>query len=123
MKNQLSVNDTVFIGKILIVYYLICLWFITIKILYNVGYFFLNNISLNILYYKSFVLHLLKINNKMRKTRYSDVLCKAEAIASDPKNRTIRGRLRSSAQKKLDRMTRKIAFLTQFEKPVEEFIY
>jgi len=87
------------------------------------GIFFLNNISLNILYYKSFVLHLLKINNKMRKIRYSDLLCKAEAIASDPKNKTITGRFRSSTQRRLYRMTRKIAFLSQFEKPVQESIY
>jgi hypothetical protein len=69
------------------------------------------------------VLYLLKINIKMRKIRYSDVICKAEAIATDPKNIRRNGKLRSSAQRKLDRAVRKAVFLTQFEKPVQEFIY
>lgn len=69
------------------------------------------------------MLSLLKINIKMRKIRYSDVICKAEAIANDPKNRTISGRLNSSTQKRLDKMVRKIAFLSQFEKQVQESIY
>jgi hypothetical protein len=59
----------------------------------------------------------------MRKQRYSDVLCKAEALASNPKSLNRNGKFKSSVQRKLDRMTRKIAFLSQFEKPVEEFIY
>lgn len=57
----------------------------------------------------------------MRKTRYSDVLCKAEALVQDPKSLNRRGQLKPSVQRKLNRMTNRIAFLSQFEKPIEEY--
>jgi hypothetical protein len=57
----------------------------------------------------------------MRKTRYSDVLCKAEALATDPKNLNRKGELKPSVQRKLNRMTFRIAFLSQFETQIQEY--
>lgn len=59
----------------------------------------------------------------MRKTRYSDVVSKAEVLASDPNSYTRRGALKSKVQRRIDRMTTKIVFLTQFETPEEIFNY
>lgn len=56
----------------------------------------------------------------MRKIRYSDVLCKAEALAKDPKNLNSRGQLKSGVQRKLNRMSFRIAFLSQFENQIQE---
>jgi hypothetical protein len=51
----------------------------------------------------------------MKRKSYSDVLCKAEAIATDPKNRCKSGRFKAPVQRKLSRLSLRIAFLSQFE--------
>ncbi len=53
----------------------------------------------------------------------ADVLSKAEAFAVDPKNLNSRGKLKPRAKHRLDRMITKIAFLSQFEKPNNEYHY
>lgn len=51
----------------------------------------------------------------MKTKTYSDVLCKAEAIATNPKNLRKNGRFKKPVQRRLTRLTNKIAFLSQFE--------
>jgi hypothetical protein len=53
----------------------------------------------------------------MRKTRYSDVISKAEVLASDPNSYTRRGALKSRVERRINRLTNKAVFLTQFETP------
>jgi hypothetical protein len=59
----------------------------------------------------------------MRRQKMADVLRKAEAFAQDPSNRLITGKLTKRAERKLNQMTIKIAFLSQFEKPNKEYHY
>jgi len=51
----------------------------------------------------------------MRKTRYSDVISQAEALAIDPNSYTRRGALKSKIERRLSRLTTRAVFLTQFE--------
>lgn len=53
----------------------------------------------------------------------ADVLSKAEAFAKDPKNLNSRGKLKPRAKHRLDRMITKITYLSQFEKPSNEYHY
>jgi hypothetical protein len=53
----------------------------------------------------------------MRKTRYSDVVSKAEVLATDPNSYTRRGALKSRVERRINRLTNKAVFLTQFETP------
>lgn len=64
-----------------------------------------------------------EINQTMRKTRYSDVVSKAEVLANDPNSYTRRGALKPKVQRRLSRMTTRIVFLTQFEQPEEIINY
>jgi hypothetical protein len=70
----------------------------------------------NYLFYKSqSIIFVKEINQTMRKTRYSDVVSQAEVLASDPKNYTRRGVLKSKVERQLRRMTVRIVFLAQEE--------
>ena len=64
-----------------------------------------------------FVNFVKEINKTMRKTRYSDVISKAEVLVNDQNNYTRRGALKSRVQRRIDRMTNRAVFLTQFEIP------
>jgi hypothetical protein len=59
----------------------------------------------------------------MKKQTYTDVLCKAEAIAKDPKSLKKNGRFKMPVQRRLSRLSVRIAFLSQFEKPNQEYSY
>jgi len=59
----------------------------------------------------------------MKKQTYIDVLCKAEAIAQDPKSLKNNGRFKMPVQRRLSRLSARIGFLSQFEKPSEEYNY
>lgn len=50
----------------------------------------------------------------MKKQNFSDVLCKAEAIASDPKNRLKNGRFKKPVERRLSKLATRITFLSQF---------
>lgn len=79
---------------------------------------------INTLIYKLFHLSLLKKSRKtMRKQKMADVLCKAEAFATNPNNLNSKGQLKPRAKHRLDKMITKIAFLSQFEKPNKEYHY
>jgi hypothetical protein len=62
-----------------------------------------------------FVNFVKEINKTMRKTRYSDVVSKAEVLANDPNSYTKRGSLKSKIARRLSRLTTRAVFLTQFE--------
>jgi hypothetical protein len=62
-----------------------------------------------------FVNFVKEINKTMRKTRYSDVVSKAEVLANDPNSYTKRGALKSKIARRLSRLTTRAVFLTQFE--------
>jgi hypothetical protein len=51
----------------------------------------------------------------MKRKTYSDVLCKAEAIASDPKNLCKNGKFKKPVARRLTRLAQRIAVLSQFE--------
>lgn len=53
----------------------------------------------------------------------ADVLSKAEAFAKDPNNLNSRGKLKPRAKHRLDKMVMKITYLSQFEKPSNEYHY
>jgi hypothetical protein len=59
----------------------------------------------------------------MKKQTYSDVLCKAEAIVSDPKNRLSNGNLKAPVQKRVDKLVFKVAYLSQFATPESHYQY
>ena len=59
----------------------------------------------------------------MKKPSYSDVLCKAEAIAFNPKNRLSNGNLKAPVQKQLEKLTFKVAYLSQFATPKSHYKY
>ena len=69
-----------------------------------------------------FVNFVKEINKTMRKTRYSDVISKAEVLVNDQNNYTRRGALKSRVQRRIDRMTNRAVFLTQFETPELESV-
>jgi hypothetical protein len=69
-----------------------------------------------------FVNFVKEINKTMRKTRYSDVISKAEVLVNDQNNYTRRGALKSRIQRRIDRMTNRAVFLTQFETPELESV-
>lgn len=69
-----------------------------------------------------FVNFVKEINNTMRKKRYSDVISQAEVLVNDPNNYTRRGALKSRVQRRIDRMTNRAVFLTQFETPELESV-
>lgn len=50
----------------------------------------------------------------MKKQTYSDVLCKAEVIASNPKNRLPNGNFKAPVQKKISKLSFRVAYLSQF---------
>jgi hypothetical protein len=62
-----------------------------------------------------FVNFVKEINKTMRKTRYSDVVSKAEVLANDPNSYIKRGALKSKIARRLSRLTTRAVFLTQFE--------
>lgn len=64
-----------------------------------------------------------EINQTMRKIRYSDVVSKAEVLANDPNSYTRRGALKSRIERRINRLTNKAVFLTQFEQPEEIINY
>lgn len=51
----------------------------------------------------------------MKKPNYSDVLCKAEAIAKNPKNLRKDGQFKTPIKRRLNSLTNRIVFLSQFE--------
>jgi hypothetical protein len=59
----------------------------------------------------------------MKKQTYSDVLCKAEAIVSDPKNRLSNGNLKAPVQKRVDKLVFRVAYLSQFATPESHYQY
>jgi hypothetical protein len=59
----------------------------------------------------------------MKKQTYSDVLCKAEAIVSNPKNRLSNGNLKAPVQKKVDKLVFRVAYLSQFATPESNYQY
>ena len=59
----------------------------------------------------------------MKKQTYSDVLCKAEAIVSNPKNRLSNGNLKAPVQKRVDKLVFRVAYLSQFAIPESNYQY
>lgn len=55
-----------------------------------------------------------QIRKTMKKQHYSDVLCKAEAIASDPKNRLSNGDFKPLVEKRINKLSFRVAYLSQF---------
>jgi hypothetical protein len=69
-----------------------------------------------------FVNFVKEINKTMRKTRYSDVVSKAEVLANDPNSYTRRGALKSKIERRINRLTTRAVYLTQFETPELESV-
>jgi hypothetical protein len=59
----------------------------------------------------------------MRRKRYSDVISQAEVLASDPSSYTTRGVLKSRVERRINRLTNRAVFLTQFERTEELINY